>query len=172
MKFHQVIANTVKMRVSRFSTLLPIFLMSFLLQVSGQDSVSKPQNNPVPKVIVKPQLIRGPYLQVATSNSMVVRWRTDAFARSRVRFGTVAGQLERTADDPALTTEHLVKLTGLIPGTKYYYSIGSMKDTLQAGKDNYFFTLPIAGTEGIYRIGAFGDCGNNSINQRNEGMKC
>ena len=167
MKFHQVMSNTVKMMVSRFSILLPIFFMSFLLQVSGQDSVSTTQKDPVPKVIVKPQLIRGPYLQVATSNSMVVRWRTDAFARSRVRFGTVAGQLERTADDPALTTEHLVKLTGLIPGTKYYYSIGSMKDTLQAGKDNYFFTLPIAGTEGIYRIGAFGDCGNNSVNQRN-----
>lgn len=115
----------------------------------------------------KPQLIRGPYLQVATTSGIVVRWRTDAFARSRVRYGTSPDKLDMFADDSVLTTEHLVKITGLSAGTKYYYAIGGMKDTLQTGAGNYFYTLPVAGSKGVYRIGAFGDCGNNSVNQRN-----
>ena len=144
-----------------------IFFLLISVCVFGQDGLVLPKKDPAGKIIVKPQLIRGPYLQVATTNSIVVRWRTDAFARSRVRYGTSEGQLNKMADDSVLSIEHIVKLTGLTPGTKYYYSIGGIKDTLQSGMDNYFFTLPPAGSEGIYRIGAFGDCGNNSINQRN-----
>jgi len=111
-------------------------------------------------------LIRGPYLQVATSTGMTVRWRTDTWARSRVRYGTTPDRLEFFADDSALVMEHQVKLEGLQPATKYYYSIGGMTDTLQRGPENYFYTLPVVGEEKLYRIGAFGDCGNNSINQR------
>src|SRR5690349_18876689 len=60
-------------------------------------------------------LIRGPYLQVATSSSIIVRWRTDTWARSRVRYGTNPDSLNFTADDSALVMEHQVKLTGLQP---------------------------------------------------------
>lgn len=112
-------------------------------------------------------LIRGPYLQVATSNSITIRWRTDTWARSRVRFGTSPDNLNLTADDSALVLEHEVKLTDLLPRTKYYYSIGGIKDTLQIGPDNYFVTLPVSRKKGLYRIGAFGDVGNNSRRQRN-----
>jgi hypothetical protein len=143
-----------------------VFLLLLCCRVWGQDN-DTPKKDPAGKVVVGPQLIRGPYLQVATTNSIVVRWRTDAFARSRVRYGTEAGQLDKAADDSALGTEHIVKLTGLTPNTKYYYSIGGMKNVLQGDKDNYFFTLPLPGSESVYRIGAFGDCGNNSVNQRN-----
>jgi hypothetical protein len=111
-------------------------------------------------------LLRGPYLQVATSNSMVIRWRTDVLTKGVVRFGTAPGKLDITATDSFLVTEHKVKLRGLSPRTKYYYSVGSWQDTLQGGPGNYFFTLPAPGTEGIYRIAAIGDCGNNSVNQR------
>lgn len=146
-----------------------VFLLLCSVGIWAQaDSTPFPKKNLAGKALVKPQLIRGPYLQVATTNSMVVRWRTDAFARSRVRYGTVAGNLDKMADDSALSTEHLVKLTGLKPGTKYYYSIGGMKDILQGDENNYFYTLPVAGSsEAVIRVGAFGDCGNNSINQRN-----
>src|SRR5690606_25151331 len=49
-------------------------------------------------------LLRGPYLQAATSNSIVIRWRTDAWTRSRVRFGTDPGNLNFIADDSTLAT--------------------------------------------------------------------
>jgi hypothetical protein len=116
---------------------------------------------------VRPQLLRGPYLQSATSNSIVIRWRTDASARSRVRYGADPGHLASTADDSALVTEHQLLLAHLQPSTRYYYSIGAFRDTLQAGRDNSFTTMPLPGTPGDYRIGIFGDCGNNSVNQRN-----
>ena len=113
----------------------------------------------------KPKLVRGPYLQVATDTSMVVRWRTDAAVRSRVRYGATSGSLDNFVDDLSLKNEHEIKITGLKPKTKYYYSIGTIKDTLQYGADNYFSTLPVPGKEGIYRIGVFGDCGYLSVNQ-------
>ncbi len=113
----------------------------------------------------KPKLSRGPYLQVATDTSIVIRWRTDASVRSRVRYGTTLGDLRDTIDDLLLRTEHIMKLTGLKPGTRYYYSIGSLRDTLQYGPDNYFSTFPVPGTNGSYRIGVFGDCGYLSLNQ-------
>lgn len=112
-------------------------------------------------------LLRGPYLQVATSNSIIVRWRTNVSTRSRVRFGTQEGNLDKVVDDNTLLTDHEIKLTNLIPATRYYYSVGTTKDTLQGNSENYFSTLPLAGKTGFYRIGVFGDPGHNSINQYN-----
>jgi hypothetical protein len=89
--------------------------------------------------------LRGPYLQAATPTSIVIRWRTDVLTRGIVRFGKTAGQLDRNAQDTVLVTEHKVRLTGLEPGTKYYYSIGSFIDTLHSGPGDYFVTLPPVG---------------------------
>lgn len=112
------------------------------------------------------RLIRGPYLQVASSTGILIRWRTDVSARSKVRYGTTLGKLDQSAEDLVLLTEHQIRLKGLLPETKYYYSIGGLKDTLQGNQDNYFVTLPEKGKTGHYRIAALGDCGDNSINQR------
>ena len=35
-----------------------------------------------------PSLTRGPYLQLGTQSSIVVRWRTETATNSRVRYGT------------------------------------------------------------------------------------
>jgi len=112
------------------------------------------------------RLIRGPYLQVATSTGIMIRWRTDVSARSKVYYGSTAGKLDLSVEDHTLLNEHKIKLSGLKPDTKYYYSIGDLKDTLQGNSENYFVTLPEPGKIGHYRIAALGDCGDNSINQR------
>jgi hypothetical protein len=115
-----------------------------------------------------PALIRGPYLQMATSHSMNIRWRTDEPVAGQVHYGTSIGALTQLAANPALLTEHEIQLTGLTPYTKYYYAIGtSYGAPLQGDTANYFYTLPVAGnTDSLYRIGVIGDCGNNSTNQR------
>ncbi len=145
-------------------------LIASLLFISfkgiGQNS-SPPLEKGQEKFTNKPKLIRGPYLQVATDTSMVVRWRTDAAIRSRVRYGVESGKLDQFVDELVYKTEHEIKIGGLKPGTRYYYSIGSLKDTLQYGPSNYFSTRPPAGEKGDYRIGVFGDCGSLSINQAN-----
>jgi hypothetical protein len=71
-------------------------------------------------------------------------------------------------DDSTLVNEHIVTLEGLKPATKYYYTVGNLADTtLQGDEENYFYTFPETGSEQMIRIAGFGDCGNNSINQRN-----
>ncbi len=151
--------------------MMVLLLLSFA-NVQGQD---KDSTHPRPARNARPDrwpgihanLVRGPYLQVATNNSIIVRWRTNTLTRSVVNYGAGENDLSMEAEDPALTYEHKVKLTGLEPRTRYYYAIGGGPgDTLQKGSSNYFVTMPAPGTEGAYRIGVFGDCGNNSINQR------
>ncbi|MES2005595.1 MAG: metallophosphoesterase family protein [Bacteroidota bacterium] len=115
----------------------------------------------------RPALIRGPYLQAATSTSMVVRWRTDETDVSFVRYGTDMNKLDKLAGAGNQTREHIVTLAALEPQTKYYYLIEGLKDTLQFDASNNFVTLPPIGKEDKYRIGVFGDCGNNGTNQRN-----
>ena len=135
--------------------LLPLLLFCFSLSAIAQQG-------PRPEAV----LLRGPYLQAASSNSIVIRWRTDVLIRGYVRYGIAPDQLDQTAQDSDLVSEHKILLKGLQPSTKYYYSIGSWKDKLQSGPGNYFVTLPIPGAIGLYRVGVIGDCGNNSINQR------
>ncbi|HTJ12586.1 MAG TPA: metallophosphoesterase family protein [Dinghuibacter sp.] len=146
-------------------SLRPCILCALLLTCSAafgqkEDEGGKPSG-------IRPRLLRGPYLQTATPTGILIRWRTDASARSRVRFGTDPDRLDGMADDSALVTEHEVALRGLQPLTRYYYTIGEFKDTLETGPGSSFTTLPLTGAAGDYRIGIFGDCGNNSVNQRN-----
>src|SRR5678815_3633156 len=68
---------------------------------------------------------RGPYLQIGTPNSTIVRWRTDVATNSRVSFGTTQGSLTSVTDNATQTTEHEVLVSGLSSATKYFYSIGS-----------------------------------------------
>jgi hypothetical protein len=112
-------------------------------------------------------LVRGPYLQMGTASSVVIRWRTSIPTGSRVKYGLSAGSLTATAGSTPAVTEHEVKLTGLKPNTRYYYSIGSASQILQGDADNFFVTAPPVGTPKRTRIWVTGDCGNNSTNQKN-----
>ena len=79
--------------------------------------------SPAPQLI--PTIIRGPYLQMGTTNSMVVRWRTDVPANNTVSFGSSPTRLNRTARANGIFTEHAVQFTNLLPHTKYFYSFGA-----------------------------------------------
>ncbi len=106
---------------------------------------------------------RGPYLMMGTPSSMVVRWRTDVATNSRVQFGTTQGNLTSTVDDATSTTEHEVRITGLTPETKYYYSVGSTSGVLSGNDATTFFkTGPLAGTARPTRIWVIGDAGTGS----------
>ncbi len=112
-------------------------------------------------------LTRGPYMNSALQNSIVIRWRSDVATNSKVNYGTTAGSLTQSVTDNTVTTEHVVTLTGLTTNTLYYYSIGSTTQILQGDVNNYFKTMPVAGSTQKIRIMAMGDMGNNSTNQVN-----
>lgn len=112
-------------------------------------------------------LSRGPYLQMGTSSSVIIRWRSNVATNSKVSFGLTAGSLTSNVTDPASLTDHIVQLTGLTPNTKYFYSIGSTTQVLQGDANNFFTTAPVIGSVQKTRVWVSGDCGNNSTNQVN-----
>jgi hypothetical protein len=104
-------------------------------------------------------LTRGPYLQHASSTGITIRWRTNVPKGTWVFYGTSPGDLSNLFVDTK-GTEHVATLSGLTPGTKYYYAIGD-EDGIRAGGDaqHYFFTAPLVGSEVPVRIWAIGDSG-------------
>ncbi|MFT3909167.1 MAG: metallophosphoesterase family protein [Ferruginibacter sp.] len=110
-------------------------------------------------------LTRGPYLNLATQSSIIIRWKTNTATNSKVNFGTAAGSLIQSVTDNTSATDHIVKLTGLATNTQYFYSIGSTTQTLQGDANNYFKTAPATGSEQKIRVLTMGDMGNNSPKQ-------
>jgi len=120
--------------------------ISFDLQLIGSDGSAS--------------VTRGPYLQIGTPNSTIVRWRTNVATDSRVSFGTTQGSLTSNNDDASLTTEHEVIVSNLSPATKYFYSVGSTSQALAGNDSNHFFvTAPVAGTTTQTRVWVLGDSG-------------
>jgi len=109
-------------------------------------------------------LVRGPYLQLATSTSMVVRWRTDVLSETVLYYGTAFDELDETISIPGLQTEHEVHVLDLQPSTKYYYSVGTSTQTLAGeDQDHFFVTSPVGNSEGLTRIWVLGDSGVEAI---------
>ena len=112
-------------------------------------------------------ITRGPYLQLATPTSIVVRWRTDTATNSRVVYGAAPGDLWGTVLDSVLTTEHAVTVPALSPDTRYYYGVGS-STVLLAGDDaeHFFVTSPTTGATKPTRIWVVGDSGTGDASAR------
>lgn len=103
------------------------------------------------------RVIRGPYLQMATQHSIIVRWRTDLPAVSELYYGPDSSLLSNhitLKSEP--TTEHEIEIPNLKADTRHYYSIGSQKGS----NVSYFETLPDVMQAGEYTFLALGDCGS------------
>lgn len=107
----------------------------------------------VPYLVLDPpaDVVRGPYLQSAAPDAMTVRWRTGAPISSRVEHGTSPGVLDLVFDDGVPKLEHEVRLTGLQPETRYWYSVD--------GTEHSFRTPPPVGTRRPVRAWVIGDSG-------------
>lgn len=107
---------------------------------------------------------RGPYLQMGTPSSMVIRWRTNTPATSTVRYGAAVDTLTGIAEDLTLKTEHIVSISGLTPNTRYYYSIGTNLAPIAGGDSTYYFvTSPTAAKP--TRVWVLGDPGLGTTGQ-------
>jgi hypothetical protein len=102
---------------------------------------------------------RGPYLGSRGETNITIRWRTAQSTVGRVRYGSIPGALDLYADDTAASINHSVTLTGLTPGTKYYYSIGTAAGTVRSSPDYHFSTAPVIGTPSSTRIWFLTDYG-------------
>ncbi|MDH3626960.1 MAG: thrombospondin type 3 repeat-containing protein [Acidobacteriota bacterium] len=122
--------------------------------------------------VIAPQLVlnrvatvtRGPYLQMATPDSVRIRWRTNIPVTSRVLYGDAPGNLLTPEMDPILKPDHDVELTGLLADTQYFYAVGD-SSTILAGDDadHHFFTAPLVGVAKPMRIWVTGDSGTANL---------
>ena len=127
-----------------------------------------------PFVDASTSIVRGPYLQLATPTSIVVRWRTDTTEPSSVRYGLAANQLTLTAKAEGVSTEHLVQLPKLQPSTRYFYAplTGNDKpakpgaeDSALSGPISSFVTPPLPGPAQPTRVWVLGDPGTKNAMQ-------
>ena len=110
---------------------------------------------------------RGPYLQMATSNSMQLKYKTNSATDTKIKFGTDINNLSLQIIDNTISTEHMVNLTNLLPNTKYYYSISNATEVIQSSNQHFFYTSPLIGSEKKSRIWVTGDCGTGTTTQTN-----
>jgi len=109
---------------------------------------------------------RGPYLQMASPTAITVCWRTDLAGTGRVRCGTDAAALDLVFDAAAPATDHAVRLTGLVPATRYYYAVEVDGTALAGGAAFHFITPPPDGSAAPIRLWVLGDSGTRSQEQR------
>jgi len=112
------------------------------------------------------KITRGPYLQMSTPTSMMIRWRTDIPVASKISFGLTQNALNSSKSENLQKTEHIITIDNLKPNTKYFYGIASGNTVLQASIDNFFVTNPPVGTEQKVTIWALGDMGMGTEGQK------
>ena len=78
------------------------------------------------------EIIDGPRVEVAGTTA-TVRWKLDGPAGGTVRFGLSAEALTRSEKSGVVAAEHAVRLDGLKPGAKYFYSVGTARRVLRDG---------------------------------------
>lgn len=153
--------NILRFIKDRMPGLKIFFLLISIATLVYLGEISLSQGAPVP-----PNEERGPYLQMGTPTSIVVRWRTINAMTGRVRFGTDPDNLNRFADGRNNTREHEIELSGLSPQTKYYYAISSSDNEFLTGEDYYFVTAPRDGVHQKVRLWVLGDSGTGNDNAR------
>lgn len=88
--------------------------------------------------------ISGITAQPTGSESTTISWTTDEFATSTVLYGTRPGVYSQTVSDPLYTKQHGITLTGLTPGTTYYFKVRSTdRSGNTATSSEYSFTAQI-----------------------------
>ena len=114
------------------------------------------------------EAIRGPYLQIGTPTSVLIRWRTNMPTESTVNFGTSLGNLNNTISNSTLNTEHEILLDGLTENTTYYYEISDMNGVyVTESIDQYLKTPPLVGDKQFVRAWILGDAGTGNLYQEN-----
>jgi len=103
-------------------------------------------------------LSRRPYLQSTDQTSTWIRWRTLGARDGDVEFGETPA-LGRVAVGAGASEDHEVQLTGLQPGTRYYYRLVSQG--LPITPRYTFETAPDA-SQGTFSFLVVGDSGMNN----------
>ncbi|MBV9863751.1 MAG: metallophosphoesterase [Abitibacteriaceae bacterium] len=111
-----------------------------------------------------PRLTRAPYIQWTTPTSAYLVWNTDKPSSSAVEVMSPLvrpiGQ-RRVVTAPARVVQHIIKLSGLKPGTTYSYQVSSDGVVLKSGQ---FQTAKLPSQP--FHFAVWGDSGAGSTGQK------
>ena len=110
-----------------------------------------PTFTPVPPPDIT--LIRGPYVQSVTTDSIIVVWETDLPSHGEVAYGETR-EYGSSVVDPAMDTRHAVTLTGLAPYMIYHYRLESGGAPLS---EDATFRTAAGPNQTRFTFAAFGD---------------
>jgi len=109
---------------------------------------------------------RAPYIQMTTTDSVIIRWLTKSNEFGVVRYGEDSSHLATIELENAPKKNHMVKLRNLKPATRYFYQIGEINGfhELNEARD-WFRTHPekVVPTR-VWLIGDSGEPGD-TLNQ-------
>jgi 3',5'-cyclic AMP phosphodiesterase CpdA len=112
---------------------------------------------------VSAQITRQPYLQIITPTSVVISWQSETGVIGNVYYGTKISSLtEKITESDYEEIYHEVEISGLVPGTKYYYSV---EDLAHGTENQYFITAPKVGSTNPVRIWVISDFGQTNSDQ-------
>jgi hypothetical protein len=110
-------------------------------------------------------VVRGPYLQTPTPNSIIVKWRSNIATNSTVWYGPDTTNLSSMAVGNSNTTDHTVTITGLPSSSNYFYAVGGQQIYGGNTSKHRFKTNPVSGSQDSIRIWAIGDFGKGNAGQ-------
>lgn len=86
---------------------------------------------------------RAPYIQMLSSDSVIIHWLTEDNQLAVVHFGEDSSHMERIVLENSSSKNHIIKLTDLKPATLYYYQVGDLSSELVSDPEiNWFYTHP------------------------------
>ena len=86
---------------------------------------------------------RAPYIQMLSSNSVVIHWLTENNQVGIVHFGEDKDDMSTIIIENGASKNHILNLTGLRPATKYYYHVGQIIDKQDFDPEkHWFYTHP------------------------------
>ena len=101
----------------------------------------------LPQLALAAPVISTPVPQDITSTTATIYWTTNTTSNSVVRYGTTKPPSQEASDSTQVTS-HFIYLTGLTPGTKYWFEVqstdasGTTVDN-NGGEYYHFTTLPV-----------------------------
>ena len=147
--------RTTTDREGRYKISVPAEIYEVVISVKGYRRVTKPgidiRVDKVTKVDIAltedrtAPSISEVKIKDAEDVSAAVGWQTDEACIGTVRYGTSSRKYDKVAEEASYVKSHRIVLAGLIPNTKYYFTMESEDkgQNTSKGKEQTFTTLAV-----------------------------
>ena len=106
----------------RWVWLIVLLIVLLIASLLWMVSCAAPAPTAEPTLISDDTIIRGPYLQSVTPDSIIIVWETEGSTSGEIVYGET-DEYGSSVADPVVGTSHAITLTNLVPYTTYHYRV-------------------------------------------------